>query len=71
MEIDNKGILVSENNSNVCRVCLATNENNQCIFDIEQRNSNNTKIINFLEKLRLCSGVEVSLPLIFLLCIVI
>ena len=53
MEIDNcQGILLSENNSNVCRVCLATNQNNQCIFDIKQSNSNNIKIINLLEKLR-------------------
>nr|XP_034187607.1 zinc finger protein 14-like [Osmia lignaria] len=60
MEIDNcKGILVSENNSNVCRVCLTTNQNNQCIFDIKQSNSNNIKIINLLEKLRLCSGLEI------------
>ncbi|XP_003700791.2 uncharacterized protein LOC100880255 [Megachile rotundata] len=59
MEVENTGMPVSNDNNNICRVCLATNEINQCIFDAKRNNSNNTKINNLLEKLRLCSGIEI------------
>lgn len=59
MEIENKTTISSNDCGNVCRVCLATNQNNQCIFD--RSDSINESTIDLSEKLRLCSGVEVSL----------
>lgn len=60
MEIENKTTISSNDCGNVCRVCLATNQNNQCIFDSKRSDSINESTIDLSEKLRLCSGVEVS-----------
>nr|XP_033204073.1 zinc finger protein 665-like [Bombus vancouverensis nearcticus] len=59
MEIENKTTISSNDCGNVCRVCLATNQNNQCIFDSKRSDSINESTIDLSEKLRLCSGVEV------------
>lgn len=61
MEIENKASILSNDSGNVCRVCLATNQNNQCIFNAKQSNSIDEDTIDLSEKLRLCSGIEVSL----------
>lgn len=59
MEIENKTSILSNDSGNVCRVCLATNQNNQCIFNAKQSNSIDEDTIDLSEKLRLCSGVEI------------
>lgn len=69
MEVENKATILSNDCGNVCRVCLATNQSNQYIFDGKRSNLINEDIIDLSEKLRLCTGVEVSLipmPFFFL-----
>lgn len=59
MEIGNRGTILSNDNCNACRVCLTTNQNNQCIFEAKQNDSDNNDTVDVPEKLRLCCGVEV------------
>ncbi|KAF3424397.1 hypothetical protein E2986_05245 [Frieseomelitta varia] len=63
MEVENKATILSNDCGNVCRVCLATNQNNQYIFDgkriVFDGNLINEDIIDLSEKLRLCTGVEI------------
>lgn len=60
MEIEYKTEISSHVRDNVCRVCLAKNRNNQCIFGTKQNDPNKGETIDLSEKLRLCSGIEVS-----------
>ncbi|CAK9795082.1 Zinc finger protein 420 [Anthophora quadrimaculata] len=59
MEIENKPTIPLNDNGNVCRVCLTTNQSNQCIFRAERNDSDNRDVTDLLEKLRLCGGVEI------------
>ncbi|XP_076239975.1 uncharacterized protein LOC143182675 isoform X2 [Calliopsis andreniformis] len=60
MEIENKAKILSDNIGNLCRVCLTMNQNNQCIFDTKQNESNYADNTSISEKFRLCSGVEIT-----------
>lgn len=67
MESENKTTISSNDCGNICRICLSTNQNNQCIFGVKRCDSINKDTIDLPEKLRLCSGVEVSfISMIFL-----
>ncbi|XP_053979423.1 zinc finger protein 14-like isoform X1 [Hylaeus volcanicus] len=51
--------VLSDGSDNLCRVCLATNQNNQNLFGTKRNDQDNTDTFDLLEKFRLCSGVEI------------
>ncbi|OAD62428.1 hypothetical protein WN48_07299, partial [Eufriesea mexicana] len=59
MESENKTTISSNDCGNICRICLSTNQNNQCIFGVKRCDSINKDTIDLSEKFRLCSGVEI------------
>lgn len=61
METETEMTVFPESTGNLCRVCLATNQNNQNILGAKWNDSDSTDTLDLAEKFRLCSGVEVSL----------
>ncbi|KAG7213929.1 hypothetical protein KM043_003129 [Ampulex compressa] len=60
MEIKAKERLYPTRINDLCRICLTAGKNNRCIFESSRNESRNKTTYNLLEKLRLCSGVEVA-----------
>lgn len=59
MEVENRARILLDP-SDLCRICLTTNQSNHCVFGAKQ-NDFDSAGTSVSEKLRLCSGVEVSL----------
>ena len=58
MEVDNRARILLDP-SDLCRICLTTNQSNHCVFGAKQ-NDFDSAGTSVSEKLRLCSGVEIS-----------
>lgn len=60
MEISTRSNSSSAHNNGLCRVCLAANEDNKCIFAAHKNLDNdNYSFSNLWEKLQFYGGIEV------------
>lgn len=59
IDIDNEYLFLLENVGQICRVCLALNQNNQCIFRTNDNDPENTNAFDLVKKLIVQGGIEV------------
>lgn len=59
MDIENKTTVPLAQMDRLCRVCLSSDQNNQCIFQISSSDLKNKNAYDLLQKLQTYGGVEV------------
>ncbi|XP_020286533.1 zinc finger protein 568-like [Pseudomyrmex gracilis] len=59
MQVDDEMLMRANRDTNLCRVCLTVDYNNQCIFRRNLDDPNGASISELSQKLQLCGGVEV------------